>query len=56
VPLPRTPDDPEMPGPAPPPARARLGFEPLLSPEDGLRRTIAYFADRLGLPIADPHP
>jgi len=54
--LPRTPDDPEMRRPDLTLARARLGFEPLVSPEDGLRRTIAYFADRLGLPIADPHP
>jgi dTDP-glucose 4,6-dehydratase len=30
-------------------ARERLGFEPLVTPEEGLRRTIDYFADRLGL-------
>jgi dTDP-glucose 4,6-dehydratase len=47
--LPRTPDDPEMRRPDLSLARERLGFEPLVTPEEGLRRTIDYFADRLGL-------
>jgi dTDP-glucose 4,6-dehydratase len=47
--LPRTPDDPEMRRPDLSLARERLGFEPLVAPEEGLRRTIDYFADRLGL-------
>jgi len=45
----RTPDDPEMRRPDLSLARARLGYEPLVTPEDGLRRTIDYFADRLGV-------
>ena len=47
--LPRTPDDPEMRRPDLTLARRLLGYEPLVSPEEGLRRTIAYFAERLGL-------
>jgi dTDP-glucose 4,6-dehydratase len=39
----RTPDDPEMRRPDLTLARTRLGFEPVVRPEDGLRRTIEYF-------------
>jgi len=46
--LPRTPDDPDMRRPDLSRARSLLGYEPTVSPEDGLRRTIANFADRLG--------
>ena len=42
-------DDPEMRRPDLSLARARLGYEPLVTPEEGLRRTIDYFADRLGV-------
>jgi dTDP-glucose 4,6-dehydratase len=45
--LPRTPDDPEMRRPDLTLARDLLGYEPTIGPEEGLRRTIAYFADRL---------
>jgi dTDP-glucose 4,6-dehydratase len=45
---PRTPDDPEKRRPDLTLARTLLGYEPMVEPEDGLRRTIAYFADRLG--------
>jgi len=45
--LPRTPDDPEMRRPDLTRARTLLGFEPTIPPEEGLRRTIAHFADRL---------
>ena len=40
----RTADDPEKRRPDLTLARERLGFEPAVSAEDGLRRTIAYFA------------
>ena len=46
--LPRTPDDPERRRPDLTLARTLLGYEPLVDPEEGLRRTIAYFAERLG--------
>jgi dTDP-glucose 4,6-dehydratase len=46
--LPRTPDDPDMRRPDLTRARTLLGYEPTVSPEDGLRRTIANFAERLG--------
>jgi dTDP-glucose 4,6-dehydratase len=46
--LPRTPDDPEMRRPDLTLARTLLGYEPTVLPEQGLRRTINYFADRLG--------
>lgn len=46
--VPRTPDDPEKRRPDLSLARARLGYEPSVAPEEGLRRTIDYFADRLG--------
>jgi dTDP-glucose 4,6-dehydratase len=39
----RTADDPEMRRPDLTRARALLGYEPAISPEEGLRRTIAYF-------------
>jgi dTDP-glucose 4,6-dehydratase len=42
--LDRTADDPEKRRPDLTLARERLGFEPAVSAEDGLRRTIAYFA------------
>jgi dTDP-glucose 4,6-dehydratase len=45
--LPRPPDDPEMRRPDLTLARTRLGFEPKVSAEDGLRRTIEYFRARL---------
>jgi dTDP-glucose 4,6-dehydratase len=40
----RAADDPERRRPDLTLARARLGYEPLVGPEEGLRRTIAYFA------------
>jgi dTDP-glucose 4,6-dehydratase len=46
--LPRTPDDPERRRPDLSLARRLLGYEPAVGPEEGLRRTIAYFAERLG--------
>ena len=46
--LPRTPDDPEMRRPDLTRARSLLGYEPTVGPEEGLRRTIAYFVDRFG--------
>jgi dTDP-glucose 4,6-dehydratase len=46
--LPRTPDDPERRRPDLSVARELLGYEPAVGPEEGLRRTIAYFAERLG--------
>jgi dTDP-glucose 4,6-dehydratase len=42
--LARTADDPEKRRPDLTLARERLGFEPAVSAEDGLRRTIAYFS------------
>jgi dTDP-glucose 4,6-dehydratase len=45
--LPRTPDDPEMRRPDLTLARTRLGFEPAVPVEEGLRRTIEYFRSRL---------
>ena len=44
---PRSPDDPEMRRPDLTLARTRLGFEPVVPVEDGLRRTIDYFRTRL---------
>jgi dTDP-glucose 4,6-dehydratase len=41
----RTADDPEMRRPDLRLARTRLGFEPTVHPEEGLRRTIAYFRE-----------
>jgi dTDP-glucose 4,6-dehydratase len=38
-------DDPEMRRPDLTLARAKLGFEPTIPPEEGLRRTIEYFRD-----------
>jgi dTDP-glucose 4,6-dehydratase len=46
--LPRTPDDPEMRRPDLSLARRLLGYEPQVDPVEGLRRTIKYFAERLG--------
>jgi dTDP-glucose 4,6-dehydratase len=48
--LPRSPDDPERRRPDLTLARTRLGFEPMVSPDEGLRRTIDYFRTRLGYP------
>lgn len=45
--LPRAADDPEMRRPDLSLARARLGYRPAIDPDEGLRRTIAYFRDRL---------
>ena len=45
--LPRSPDDPEMRRPDLTLARTRLGFEPSVPVEEGLRRTIEYFRSRL---------
>ncbi|MEV0153513.1 NAD-dependent epimerase/dehydratase family protein [Micromonospora sp. NPDC050686] len=44
----RSADDPEMRRPDLTLARELLGYEPQVAPEDGLRRTIAYFRERLG--------
>ncbi|HEY0697439.1 MAG TPA: NAD-dependent epimerase/dehydratase family protein [Micromonospora sp.] len=44
----RTADDPEMRRPDLTLARERLGYEPTVRPEDGLRRTIEHFRHRLG--------
>jgi dTDP-glucose 4,6-dehydratase len=41
-------DDPEKRRPDLALARTRLGYEPQVGPEEGLRRTIGYFATRLG--------
>jgi dTDP-glucose 4,6-dehydratase len=49
--LPRTPDDPEMRRPDLTRARTLLGYVPTVTPEEGLRRTIADFAERLS-PVA----
>lgn len=46
--LPRTPDDPDMRRPDLTRARTLLGYEPRVPPEEGLRRTIANFAERIG--------
>ncbi|MFY1635439.1 NAD-dependent epimerase/dehydratase family protein [Solwaraspora sp. WMMB335] len=43
----RSSDDPEMRRPDLALARAVLGFQPTVGPQDGLRRTIAYFRQRL---------
>jgi dTDP-glucose 4,6-dehydratase len=47
--LPRSPDDPEKRRPDLTRARTLLGYEPVVAVEDGLRRTIDYFAARLGV-------
>ncbi|MET8525350.1 NAD-dependent epimerase/dehydratase family protein [Micromonospora sp. NPDC005172] len=44
----RSSDDPEMRRPDLTLARELLGYEPTVTPEDGLRRTIEYFRARLG--------
>jgi dTDP-glucose 4,6-dehydratase len=41
-------DDPEKRRPDLTRARALLGFEPVVGPDEGLRETIAYFAARMG--------
>jgi dTDP-glucose 4,6-dehydratase len=43
-------DDPEMRRPDLTLARELLGYAPTVTPEDGLRETIAHFAHTLGLP------
>ncbi|HYN92779.1 MAG TPA: UDP-glucuronic acid decarboxylase family protein [Pilimelia sp.] len=43
----RSADDPEKRRPDLTLARTRLGYEPTVEPDEGLRRTIAHFADRL---------
>jgi dTDP-glucose 4,6-dehydratase len=45
--VPRTADDPEKRRPDLTRARALLGYEPTVEPEEGLRRTIEYFASRI---------
>jgi dTDP-glucose 4,6-dehydratase len=45
--VPRAADDPEMRRPDLTLARTRLGYEPRVDPDDGLRRTIDYFRERL---------
>jgi dTDP-glucose 4,6-dehydratase len=42
----RAADDPEKRRPDLTLARTRLGYEPRVGPEDGLRRTIEFFATR----------
>jgi dTDP-glucose 4,6-dehydratase len=44
---PKAPDDPERRRPDLTLARTRLGYEPSVTPEDGLARTIAHFRERL---------
>jgi dTDP-glucose 4,6-dehydratase len=44
--IPRTADDPEKRRPDLAKARTLLGYEPSVGPEEGLRRTIGYFAER----------
>jgi dTDP-glucose 4,6-dehydratase len=44
--VPRPPDDPELRRPDLTLARSRLGYEPAVGPEDGLRRTIEHFTRR----------
>lgn len=44
----RAPDDPEQRRPDLTLARERLGYEPTVGPEEGLKRTIDYFRQRLG--------
>ena len=46
--LPRSPDDPQRRRPDLTRARTLLGYEPLVTTEDGLRRTIGYFSQYLG--------
>jgi dTDP-glucose 4,6-dehydratase len=46
--LPRPADDPEMRRPDLALARERLGYQPTVAPEEGLRRTIEHFSRRLG--------
>jgi dTDP-glucose 4,6-dehydratase len=46
--VPRTSDDPEKRRPDLTRARNLLGYEPTVDPEEGLRRTIEYFASRIG--------
>jgi dTDP-glucose 4,6-dehydratase len=46
--LTRTPDDPEKRRPDLTLARTRLGYEPKVGSAEGLRRTIDFFAERLG--------
>jgi dTDP-glucose 4,6-dehydratase len=41
-------DDPEMRRPDLTLARERLGYEPMVTPQEGLRRTIEHFSQRLG--------
>ncbi len=45
--VPRSADDPEKRRPDLTLARTLLGYEPQVGPEDGLRRTLAYFAGRV---------
>jgi dTDP-glucose 4,6-dehydratase len=47
--VPRPPDDPEMRRPDLTRAQTLLGYAPVVPPDEGLRCTIEYFVDRLGL-------
>jgi dTDP-glucose 4,6-dehydratase len=51
----RTADDPERRRPDLTLARTRLGYEPTVGPDEGLRRTIEDFSSRLGLDAAPAH-
>jgi len=49
--LPAAPDDPQRRRPDLSRARELLGYSPSVAPDEGLRRTIAYFAGRLGTTV-----
>jgi dTDP-glucose 4,6-dehydratase len=49
--VPRPADDPSVRRPDLTLARTALGYEPRMSPEEGLRHTIDYFAEHLGLKL-----
>jgi dTDP-glucose 4,6-dehydratase len=49
--LPAAPDDPQRRRPDLSRARELLGYSPSVAPDEGLRRTISYFAARLGLTV-----
>jgi dTDP-glucose 4,6-dehydratase len=49
--LPAAPDDPQRRRPDLSRARDLLGYSPSVAPDEGLRRTIAYFAGRLGTTV-----
>jgi dTDP-glucose 4,6-dehydratase len=47
-------DDPRVRQPDITRARTALGWEPQVALDDGLRRTVAYFQERLGIPVDAP--